>query len=58
MNVYFGAAITRYRKLLPVYRSVVSIIEDLGHEVLSKHVVDPKLTLYYISQYVNVFDMH
>lgn len=44
MKVYFSAAITRYRKLLPLYQSLVGIIEDLGHEVISKHVVDIKTT--------------
>jgi len=44
MRVYFGASITRYRKLLPVYQSIVFIIEDLGHQVTSKHVIEDKTT--------------
>ncbi len=44
MQVYFGASISRYRKLLPVYQSIVAIIEDLGHTVLSKHVIQEKTT--------------
>lgn len=44
MKVYFGASITLDRNLLPVYTEVVNQIESLGHEVISKHVIDPKLT--------------
>lgn len=44
MKIYFGAAITLDRDLLPVYTKVVEQIESLGHQVISKHVIDPKLT--------------
>lgn len=43
MKVYFGASITFDRSMLPVYRSIVKTLKELGHEVLSEHVVDPKL---------------
>lgn len=43
MKVYFGAAITLSRKLLPQSQKIVEIIKELGHQVLSEHVVDPKL---------------
>lgn len=43
MKVYFGASITLSRDLLPVYQTIVSEIKKQGHEVLSEHVVDPKL---------------
>lgn len=43
MKVYFGAAITLGRKLLPQYQKIVAEIEKLGHKVLSKQVVDPNL---------------
>lgn len=44
MNVYFSAAMTRYRKMLPIYMSLAEIIKDLGHTITSQHVVDPKTT--------------
>jgi len=44
MKVYFSAAMTKYRELLPMYRSLSKIINDLGHEITSKHVIDPKTT--------------
>ncbi len=44
MKVYFSAAMTRYRKLLPLYACISDIIKDLGHEVVSQHVIDPQTT--------------
>lgn len=44
MKVYFSAAMTRYRKLLPVYMSLSKIIEDLGHEITSGHVIKAQTT--------------
>jgi dTMP kinase len=43
MKIYFGASVTFDRSMLPVYRKIVTILKELGHEVLSEHVVDPKL---------------
>ncbi len=45
MKIYFGAAITHSRELLPQYQKIVGIIKKLGHEVLSEYVVDPKLRI-------------
>lgn len=45
MKVYFGAAITLSRKLLPQYQKIVEIIKKQGHRVLSEYVVDPKLKI-------------
>ena len=44
MKIYFGASISYDRSLLPVYKRVVRNIKELGHTVLSEHVVDPRLT--------------
>ena len=44
MKVYFSAAMTRYRKMLPMYMSLAEIIKDLGHTITSQHVVDPQTT--------------
>lgn len=43
MKIYFGAAITYSRKLLPQYQKIVKILKKMGHEILSEYVVDPKL---------------
>ena len=43
MKVYFGAAVTLDRKLLPVYQQIVKALKAEGHTVLSEHVVDPLL---------------
>ena len=45
MKIYFGAAITLSRKLLPQYQKIVATIKKQGHQVLSEYVVDPKLKL-------------
>lgn len=45
MKVYFAASITLSRDLLPVYQAIVSEIKTQGHQVLSEHVVDPKLKI-------------
>lgn len=44
MRVFFSSSVSRTRKLLPVTRDLVKEIEDLGHEVLNKHLVDPQYT--------------
>jgi dTMP kinase len=41
IKVYFGAAISVDRSLLPIYRKIVNTINEEGGEVLSQHVVDP-----------------
>jgi dTMP kinase len=43
MKVYFGSAITYGRKYLENTQLIVDNIESLGHKVISKYVVDPKL---------------
>ena len=43
MKIYFGASITYDRSLLPVYQKIVSELKNLGHTILSEHVVDPSL---------------
>jgi nucleoside 2-deoxyribosyltransferase len=43
MKIYFGASVSFNRKYLPKYQLIVRKIKQLGHEVLSEHVVDPKL---------------
>jgi len=44
MKIYLSASLSRYRKLLPVTQDIARIIEELGHNIVSKHVVDPKTT--------------
>lgn len=44
MKVYFSASLSRYRKLLPLTKDIASIIEDLGHEVASRHVTSEETT--------------
>ena len=44
MKIYFGAAVSLERdSYLPLYKKIVKEIEKLGHEVLSKHVIDPSI---------------
>ncbi len=44
MKIYFGAAVSLERDTyLPLYKKIVKEIEKLGHEVLSKHVVDSSI---------------
>jgi len=43
MKIYFGAAITYSRKLLPQYQKIVASLKKMGHRVLSEYVVDPNL---------------
>mgnify|MGYP000879968182 CR=1 FL=1 len=44
MKIFFSASVSRSRKLLPVTQDLVSEIESLGHEVLTKHLVDEDYT--------------
>ncbi len=41
MKVFFSTSVTRERHTLPVTQSIVSLIEKMGHEVLTKELVDP-----------------
>lgn len=44
MKIYFGAAVSLNREsYLLLYKKIVSELEQLGHEVLSKQVVDEKI---------------
>ncbi|MFH0864499.1 MAG: hypothetical protein V1858_05440 [Candidatus Gottesmanbacteria bacterium] len=45
MKIFFAAAFTYSRKNLPNYQKIVKTLEKMGHEVLSKHVADPKTKL-------------
>src|SRR3989339_319696 len=44
MKVYFGASISLDRSMLPIYQEINRELKTLGHEITSKHVVDPDLT--------------
>jgi hypothetical protein len=44
MKIYFSASLSRYRGLLPLTKDIARIIEDLGHEVISKHVIKEETT--------------
>jgi hypothetical protein len=44
MEVFFSASLSRTRKLLPLTQDLVKFIEDLGHTVITKHLVDPHYT--------------
>lgn len=41
MNVYFSASIAGGRKYLDIYQEMVAFIKELGHHVLSEHVIRP-----------------
>ena len=44
MKIYFGAAVSLERdSYLPLYKKIVKELEKLGHEVVSKHVIDPSI---------------
>lgn len=43
MKVYFAAAVSIDRTLLPVYRQIVAEVKKLGHKVINEHVVDPDM---------------
>lgn len=43
MKIYFGAAITYSRQLLPQYQKIVSLCKKMGHTILSEYVIDPHL---------------
>ena len=43
MKIYFGAAVTSTRKLLPLYKKIVAQIKKQGGQVVSEHVADHKL---------------
>lgn len=44
MKVYFGVSISLDREMLPVYQDIAKQVEQLGHTITSKHVLDPDLT--------------
>lgn len=43
MKVYFAAAVSLDRSMLPVYGQIVREVKKLGHTVVNEHVVDPKM---------------
>ncbi len=43
MKVYFAAAVSLDRTMLPVYRQIVAEVKKLGHSVINEHVVDPEM---------------
>jgi dTMP kinase len=45
MRVYFGASITQGRKYLKQSRLIVKTVKQLGHQVISEYVVDPRLKI-------------
>lgn len=40
MKIFFSASISRSKKLLPIDQSIVAMIEELGHEVVNKAMVE------------------
>ncbi len=43
MKVYFAAAVSLDRTMLPVYRQIVAEIKRLGHSLVNEHIVDPDM---------------
>jgi len=43
MKIYYGVAVSLDRSLLPVYTKTVKSLDQLGHEVLNKSVINPDL---------------
>lgn len=43
MKVYFAAAVSLDRTMLPVYQEITTNLKRLGHELISQNVVDPKI---------------
>lgn len=43
MKVYFAAAVSLDRTMLPVYRQIVAEIKLLGHTLVNEHIVDPDM---------------
>jgi hypothetical protein len=41
MKIYFGVSIAGGRKYLETYQKIVSNLKSTGHQVLTKHVVQP-----------------
>lgn len=44
MQVYFSASLSKYRGLLPLTKDIAHIIQELGHEITSKHVIKEATT--------------
>jgi hypothetical protein len=45
MKVYFAAAVSLDRTMLPVYRQIVEEIKRLGHSLVNEHIVDPDMPI-------------
>lgn len=45
MKVYFAAAVSLDRTMLPVYRQIVEEINRLGHSLVNEHIVDPDMPI-------------
>lgn len=43
MKVYFAAAVSLDRTLLPVYKQIVDEVKKLGHKIVNQHIVDPDM---------------
>lgn len=44
MKIYFGVAVSLERdEYLPLYKKIAREIDKLGHQILSKHVIDPSI---------------
>ena len=39
MKIYFSASIAGGRKYLAIYKKIVTYLKELGHEVLSEHII-------------------
>ncbi len=39
MKIYFSASIAGGRKYLSIYKKIVAYLKELGHEVLSEHII-------------------
>ncbi len=44
MKIFFSTSVSRSRAILPVTQDIAKDIESFGHEVLTKHLVDPNHT--------------
>ncbi len=42
MKIFFSTSVSRDRSLLPVAQNIVAMVEEIGHEVINKHLVDSK----------------
>ena len=44
MKVYFSASLSKTQNLMPIKQDLGRIITELGHTIISKHVLDPETT--------------